>query len=159
MTSPLLSSEILPMQSTDTAACAAIEAELFAGDSPWSQASFQQELAFPHNHYYVIKQSQTIIGYAGIAHFPTPDNTGRSEILTLGIAPPYQQQGLGKRLLEFLLTTADELHNEVFLEVRTDNQPAINLYIKLGFEKIALRKNYYPQSKMDAFTMRRKRRL
>jgi ribosomal-protein-alanine N-acetyltransferase len=43
----------------------------------------------------------------------------------------------------------------VYLEVRTDNEPAIELYRGLGFVEVGLRKRYYRASGADAFTMRR----
>ncbi len=43
----------------------------------------------------------------------------------------------------------------VFLEVRTDNAPAIALYVAHGFEKIGLRRRYYQPSGADAYTMAR----
>ncbi|MBF6150569.1 GNAT family N-acetyltransferase, partial [Nocardia nova] len=56
-------------------------------------------------------------------------------------------------LLEALLATAGERGGPVFLEVRTDNAPAIALYAKHGFHIIGLRKNYYHPSGADAYTM------
>jgi ribosomal-protein-alanine N-acetyltransferase len=43
----------------------------------------------------------------------------------------------------------------VFLEVRTDNEPAITLYRGLGFVTVGVRKRYYRASGADAYTMRR----
>jgi ribosomal-protein-alanine N-acetyltransferase len=43
----------------------------------------------------------------------------------------------------------------VFLEVRTDNEPAIALYESLGFVNVGLRRRYYRSSGADAYTMRR----
>ena len=43
----------------------------------------------------------------------------------------------------------------VYLEVRTDNAPAIALYESLGFSTVGLRKRYYRASGADAFTMQR----
>ncbi|EUA92009.1 putative ribosomal-protein-alanine acetyltransferase, RimI [Mycobacterium ulcerans str. Harvey] len=43
----------------------------------------------------------------------------------------------------------------VFLEVRTDNEPAIALYRSVGFEQVGLRRRYYRVSGADAYTMRR----
>ena len=54
------------------------------------------------------------------------------------------------RLLEF--AGPDSV---VYLEVRTDNSPAIGLYTSVGFVTVGLRKRYYQSSGADAFTMRR----
>ena len=42
---------------------------------------------------------------------------------------------------------------EVFLEVRADNDSAQNLYRSLGFEQLAVRKGYY-KGGVDAIVMR-----
>ncbi|BBZ06572.1 hypothetical protein MDOR_07410 [Mycolicibacterium doricum] len=65
----------------------------------------------------------------------------------------YQGRGIGRRMLESLLEIADD--GVVFLEVRTDNEPAIALYQSVGFARIGLRKRYYRVSGADAYTMRR----
>nr|MBA3776604.1 ribosomal-protein-alanine N-acetyltransferase [Betaproteobacteria bacterium] len=50
---------------------------------------------------------------------------------------------------------------QVFLEVRVSNLPAIALYERAGFERIARRVAYYPvtlleESREDALVMRRR---
>ena len=42
----------------------------------------------------------------------------------------------------------------MLLEVRVDNEPALALYAKYGFEQIGLRKRYYQPEDVDAYTMR-----
>ncbi len=54
-----------------------------------------------------------------------------------------------------LLEVADAHAAEVFLEVRTDNDVAIDMYRRNGFAQIGLRKRYYQPSGADAYTMRR----
>jgi [ribosomal protein S18]-alanine N-acetyltransferase len=46
----------------------------------------------------------------------------------------------------------------VFLEVRTDNEPARALYESEGFTVVGLRPRYYRPSGADAHTMRREPR-
>ena len=46
------------------------------------------------------------------------------------------------------------LKKDVTLEVRIDNIPAIKLYEKCGFKKIAIRQNYY--NGIDGILMERK---
>lgn len=44
--------------------------------------------------------------------------------------------------------------NSIFLEVRVSNLPAINLYEKIGFKKINVRKKYYENTE-DAIVMKK----
>ena len=98
------------------------------------------------------RTSGALIGYGGISRL------GRTppfeyEIHTIGVDPEYQRRGIGRRLLDELLTIADGA--VVHLEVRTDNEPAIALYRSVGFTEVGLRRRYYRVSGADAFTMRR----
>ena len=54
--------------------------------------------------------------------------------------------------------TADLLDGPMFLEVRTDNTPAIELYASFGFYVLATRKGYYQPSGADAYSMMRGRK-
>lgn len=58
-------------------------------------------------------------------------------IHTLAIHPDYMHQGMGKRLMEAVLSYAEEMGiKAVRLDVVCDNIPAIRLYEKCGFEYI-----------------------
>ncbi len=136
----------------DADRCAELESLLFPGDDPWPTAAFVRELAVTHNHYVAARTADTLIGYGGISRL------GRTppfeyEIHTIGVDPEYQGQGIGRRLLDELLTIADGA--VVHLEVRTDNEPAIALYRSVGFTEVGLRRRYYRVSGADAYTMRR----
>jgi ribosomal-protein-alanine N-acetyltransferase len=139
----------------DAQRCADLEAQLFDGDDPWPAAAFNRELAVPHNHYVGARIGGVLVGYAGISRL------GRTppfeyEVHTIGVDPVYQGRGIGRRLLDELLGFADS--GVVYLEVRTDNEPAIALYRSVGFEQIGLRRRYYRVSGADAYTMRREPR-
>ncbi|UGU00590.1 ribosomal protein S18-alanine N-acetyltransferase [Mycobacterium intracellulare] len=136
----------------DAQRCAELEAQLFDGDDPWPAAAFNRELASAHNHYVGARVGGTLVGYAGISRLGrTPPY--EHEVHTIGVDPAYQGQGIGRRLLEELLTFADG--GVVYLEVRTDNEAAIGLYRSVGFEQIGVRRRYYRVSGADAYTMRR----
>lgn len=137
----------------DAARCAELEELLFGGDDPWPEAAFVRELAAAHNHYVAARVGDTLVGYAGIARL------GRVppfeyEIHTIGVDPAYQRHGIGRALMDRLLSLV-EPQAVVYLEVRTDNDPAISLYRSLGFVTVGLRKRYYRASGADALTMRR----
>ena len=136
----------------DAARCAELEAQLFEGDDPWPATAFAAELAAKHNHYVAARSDDKLVGYAGISRLgrvPPHDY----EIHTIGVDPAYQGQGIGRRMLKSLLEIAGD--GVVFLEVRTDNEPAINLYRSVGFVEVGIRKRYYRVSGADAYTMRR----
>ncbi|MFG1930314.1 ribosomal protein S18-alanine N-acetyltransferase [Mycobacterium sp. NPDC048908] len=136
----------------DAARCAELEAQLFAGDDPWPARAFIAELAAEHIRYVAARADDKLVGYAGISRL------GRKkpyeyEIHTIGVDPAYQGQGIGRRMMTELLDYASD--GTVFLEVRTDNEPAIALYQSLGFVNVGLRRRYYRASGADAYTMRR----
>lgn len=139
----------------DARRCAELEARLFGGDDPWPAAAFNRELSSAHNHYVAARVAGRVVGYAGISRL------GRTapfeyEVHTIGVEPAYQGRGIGRRLLDELLSFADD--GVVYLEVRTDNEAAIALYRSVGFERIGLRRRYYRVSGADAYTMRRQAR-
>ncbi|WP_293310614.1 ribosomal protein S18-alanine N-acetyltransferase [Mycolicibacterium sp.] len=141
-----------PLVRADAARCAELEAILFRGDDPWPPAAFVRELAVPHNRYVGARVDDLLVGYAGIARL------GRTppfeyEIHTVGVDPDFQGQGIGRRMMTDLLDFAGD-DGVVYLEVRTDNTPAIALYESLGFVQVGLRKRYY-RTGADAYTMRR----
>ena len=138
---------------TDAARCAELETILFGGDDPWPEQAFLRELAAPHNRYVAARVDGTLVGYAGISRL------GRRppfeyEIHTIGVDPAHQGAGIGRAMMTALLDFAGP-EAVVFLEVRTDNGPALGLYASLGFVTVGLRKRYYHGSGADAYTMRR----
>lgn len=145
---------IARLRRADLARCVELEQELFAGDDPWSRAAFASELDFGHFFVGAYNGHGALLGYAGIALVaPSPD--AEAEIHTIAVAPQCQGLGVGTALLRALLAHADEHRAATFLEVRTDNEPAIGLYRNHGFEMAGLRKGYYQPSGADAYTMRR----
>ncbi len=76
-----------------------------------------------------------------------------SEILRMGTHPKWQRQGIAQRLLEQLfqqLRQQDTGIESLLLEVRADNDSAISLYKKQGFQQIDCRKGYYTNNDEQA---------
>ena len=79
---------------------------------------------------------------------------GEGELYQIGTLSEFRRRGIAKRLLA-------DLHDQMrqkgaavcFLEVRSRNAAAIALYEKCGYERISVRKNYYPDD--DAVIMRK----
>jgi [ribosomal protein S18]-alanine N-acetyltransferase len=141
-----------PLTRADAARCAELEAQLFEGDDPWPARAFLAELEAKHIRYVAARADKKVVGYAGISRL------GRKrpyeyEIHTIGVDPVYQGQGIGRRMMTDLLEYASG--GTIFLDVRTDNEPAIALYESLGFVNVGMRRRYYRASGADAYTMRR----
>jgi ribosomal-protein-alanine N-acetyltransferase len=85
------------------------------------------------------------------------------EILQIATHPSVQQQGLGQRLLDAVLSDASRAGmRTIFLEVRRSNQAARRLYERAGFTECGLRRRYYPapapgSEREDALLLRRER--
>jgi ribosomal-protein-alanine N-acetyltransferase len=144
------------MLRSDIARCVEIEKMLFEGDDPWNEWAFRSELE-AGNFYLVARseRSETPVGYAGLAIAGRRLGEFEASVHTIGVDPEFQRLGIGTSLLTALLERADGLQAPVFLEVRTDNTPAITLYERYGFTRIGLRKRYYHPSGADAYTMMR----
>ncbi|MFH5208615.1 ribosomal protein S18-alanine N-acetyltransferase [Antrihabitans sp. NCIMB 15449] len=143
----------------DADRCAELEKLLFPGDDPWSAGAFRAELAAKHNRYFAVRTTlesgvTLMIGYAGVSLLGNRFSP-ESEVHTIGVDPSFQRLGVGTMLLDRLLAEAEKHGGPVFLEVRTDNEPAIALYRRYGFDTVGTRRNYYQPSGADAFTMRR----
>lgn len=153
MTATIHVDALLP---TDVARCAELERLLFPDDDPWTASAFRDELRAGHR-YLAARTADALVGYAGLALVAGPPHA-EAEIHTIGVDPAYQRLGVGRTLLRGLLDAADAVAATVFLEVRTDNDPARTLYEAHGFTVVGLRKRYYRPSGADAYTMRREPR-
>lgn len=68
---------------------------------------------------------------------------GEGGIFGLGILPEHQGKGYGKALLENSIKTLEDMGaKRVFLQVVTENENALGLYLKTGFE-VDYQMNYY----------------
>jgi [ribosomal protein S18]-alanine N-acetyltransferase len=143
---------LAPLRRQDAARTAELERVLFPGDDPWSEHTFLSEM--DTGTYFGAYAGDVLVGYAGISVVGTRRDAEAS-VHTIGVDPAWQGKGIGTALLRALLAVADEYHAPVYLEVRTDNEPAIALYAAHGFERIGLRRKYYWPSGADAYTMAR----
>ncbi len=131
---------IQPMQVDDLDAV--MEIELRSYEFPWTEGNFRDCI---RSNYYccVYLQGERFVGYAVMSV-----TAGEAQILNICIDPVLQGEGLGRRLLRYLITAAaKEGADTVFLEVRSSNRSAYALYDSVGFNEIGLRQDYYPAKK------------
>lgn len=136
---------------TDIETVTVLEHELFPDDA-WSPPSLWSELAARPRRSYVVEQDADgeVVGYAGV------DLGGEvADVMTMAVASRAQGRGLGRRLLEELVSRAEADHAAyLMLEVRADNEPARNLYATRGFETLTVRRRYYQPGDVDAHVLR-----
>ncbi len=78
-----------------------------------------------------------------------------AELETIAVAATAQRHGLARRLFAELATELAKAQiAEVNLEVRASNQPALELYRRLGFAETGRRVRYYHDPVEDAVLMR-----
>jgi ribosomal-protein-alanine N-acetyltransferase len=142
-----------PMRWWDLEPVQALDAELF-GPTAWTPAVFWSELAAGDSRWYTVAETAdgALAGYAGLLV------TGsEADVQTLGVHPAVQGRRVGTLLLRALTAEAVRRRaTSLMLEVRADNEPAIRLYTREGFERISLRRRYYQPGDVDAWIMRRR---
>ncbi len=116
---------------------------------PWSESSLRKELDNEVAYYSVAEVNGEIVSYAGIWAV-----AGEGEITNIAVDSRYRRSGIGRLVLKHLLDIATQKELSVIhLEVRDSNVAAQNLYKNIGFNKIAVRKNYYNKPTEDAIIM------
>ncbi|MFN7172364.1 MAG: ribosomal protein S18-alanine N-acetyltransferase [Fimbriimonadaceae bacterium] len=113
---------------------------------PWKEPSFQQELNSPQSVFQVALSQSVPVGYC--AAWIALDEL---HIINVAVRGEMQGKGVGSKLVDAILREGYERGATcATLEVRASNSVAIALYEKFGFEKVALRKRYYPDNREDA---------
>jgi ribosomal-protein-alanine N-acetyltransferase len=111
-----------------------------------SKYSISTDLNNSNSIYFVAKIDNTIVGY--IAANLLYDHI---DILSILVDNQYLRNGVASTLLTSILNYAKNVNiSDILLEVREANIIAQKLYEKFGFERISIRKKYYPDNLEDA---------
>lgn len=114
--------------------------------TPWSEKALRSELDRDNSRFFVAITKNEVSGYIGANNV-----LGEVYIDNIAVFYNYRGFGIGESLLRHLIKVSeDENCDLVTLEVRVSNTPARNLYEKLGFQNVGVRKNFYEQPKEDA---------
>ncbi len=138
----------VPMESCHLDGLVSVEAECF--NSGYGQSTFEKELENKIATYFVAEEDGKVLGYAGLWNI-----CGNADIMNIGVLSKYRRCGIAIRLLSELEKYC--LENSIFeinLEVRIGNIPARELYKKMGYKEISVRKGYY-SGKEDGVVMKK----
>jgi len=122
---------------------AALHAACFVTPRPWTAAEFAGLLS---SNCALLTTSDGFL-LARVAG-------GEAELLTLAVAPTARRSGQGKVLVHrFLAHCIGQAAEAAYLEVASDNSPALALYEGTGWQPAGRRRNYYAPG-VDAVVMR-----
>jgi ribosomal-protein-alanine N-acetyltransferase len=117
---------------------------------PWTRGNFVDSLRAGYSGW-VYRIDGAVVGYGVCMRV-----LDEIHLLNLSIASSRQGRGYGARLLRFLMDLyAASGSRQMLLEVRPSNAPALKLYRQFGFNRIGVRRNYYPAAdgREDAWVM------
>jgi [ribosomal protein S18]-alanine N-acetyltransferase len=127
------------MSAADLAAAAAIDRASFAGNEARTETQLREELERSWARLRVARREDDIVGYTLFWHV-----ADEVHLLNVAVAPDARRSGIGRALVEDIITYArDHAAAKILLEVRASNAAAIALYEALGFERFNVRKRYY----------------
>ncbi len=142
--------QIRIMTEKDIDEVAALEQQIFS--SPWSRESIEKAYQLQENIYLVAEDENGILGYCGIwTSYETAD------LCNIAVRPECRRRGIADGILKEAFKACRQRQIEqMLLEVRESNEPAIVLYEKNAFQKIDIRKGYYRNPKENAIIMQYK---
>ncbi len=138
----------IPIKACHLEGLVLVEEECF--NSGYGRSTFEKELKNKIATYLVAEEDGKVLGYAGLWNI-----CGSADIMNVGVLKEYRRCGIARNLLTELekYCFANNIY-EINLEVRVGNIPARELYKKLGYAEIAVRKGYY-DGKEDGIVMKK----
>jgi [ribosomal protein S18]-alanine N-acetyltransferase len=129
----------------------------------WSDADLAGLLMTPQADQRKVRKAWTAeqglsakAGFAVATALCIPGTPAECELEFVLVPPETRRQGIGRMLVHTVLAWARDLGaNEVGLEVRESNAPALRLYEACGFVVAGRRPGYYADPPEDAVLMRR----
>lgn len=140
--------EVSRLAEDSAAKIAEIEKDCFS--HPWSEATLESEIKSRFSDFFGAFCEGELAGYIGGRTIAE-----ETEIFNVAVKPDFRRKGIAKKLIEkFIEASLEKETRQIFLEVRTSNLGAINLYEKCGFVFCGIRKDYYDDPKENAILMR-----
>ncbi len=141
--------DYVPMKKEHIPGLVEIEEQCF--NSGYAEKTFLKELENKIATYIVAVDGEAVLGYIGLWNI-----CGGADIIDVAVGKDFRRRGIGEGLISKMLEVCrkEEIF-EVNLEVRASNIAAQNLYQKMGFSEVGLRKLYY-ENKEDAILMQRR---
>lgn len=84
---------------------------------------------------FVAEKNDAIVGYVSLNKWSDKKGYDRTAEISLYILPGFQGEGIGKRLIEFIVAEAQETHlHSILARITEGNEVSIHLHKAVGFE-------------------------
>ena len=139
-----------PMTEADLREVVAIEADIYP--FPWTRGNFLDSVRAGYSVWVLRDETSALIAYSVMTLM-----IDEAHLLNLSVAGDCQREGVGWRTLEWMAEVARGYGaRTMLLEVRPSNASAVRMYERYGFQRIGVRRGYYPaqSGREDAIVMR-----
>ena len=156
MVMTIISTEFEIARMTEHDLLEVVEIEESSGLSRWGWAAYYAELQSVNRDLMLVARNPraTMGGTELAGYIVARETAGELHINNVAVREPYRRKGLGSALITEVLKKARELAaTAAFLEVRSSNVAAQEMYSRCGFKAIARRPNYYSEPREDAIIM------
>ena len=116
----------------------------------YSEYFFESLLREMPESFIVAEYENDVVGYImcklefGFSNFRKLGFVKKGHVVSISILEQHRGKNIGKALMiEGINGVTSRKGDEIYLEVRTSNLPAISLYEKLGFQTKSVLKSYY----------------
>ncbi|WP_027477273.1 ribosomal protein S18-alanine N-acetyltransferase [Curvibacter gracilis] len=117
---------------------------------PWSRGNFTDSIRSGY-------QAQVLVGDDSlIGYFVAMKGVDEVHLLNITVAPAFQRQGWSRVMLDALATwSRGQGAQWLWLEVRVSNTRAYSVYLAHGYQRVGVRRAYYPafEGREDAIVM------
>ena len=129
---------------------AVLAVEQQAYTHPWSRGNFTDSIRSGY-------QAQVLVGDDSlIGYFVAMKGVDEVHLLNITVAPAFQRQGWSRVMLDALATwSRGQGAQWLWLEVRVSNTRAYSVYLAHGYQRVGVRRAYYPafEGREDAIVM------
>ena len=108
---------------------------------PWSRANFEDSIQTGYQMQVLTSTDSDILGY-----FIAMKGFEEVHVLNITVSEPFQRQGWAKLMLDALAVwSRGQDAAWLWLEVRANNERALQVYKAQGFKLVSVRQDYYPK--------------
>ncbi len=128
---------------------AVLEMERDSFQNPWSEDDLKRMIQWRRCAGLLVKCNATPVGY-----MLSDNEEDRIHLLRIVTAPLWRRRGVAQHVLKRLVENLAACeHRRITVEIDESNLPALNLFRKLGFRAVEIRKGHYDDAPDDAYFM------